>query len=272
MKKLLAEAPKHAYIWFVLFFALFPLYVSVTISLKDNHQFFNSPWWPQSPFHWENWAMAWSQVGGALLNSIFLCVTSTVLVVVFGLLAGYFFGRFRLPGSSLLWALFMTLMMMPSVVNLVPLFGLLRGMGLLNTYTALVVTYTTAGQVVAIFLLRGFVEDLPDEMFEAAEMDGAGHLQQVIHVIVPLSMPIISTLAILRFIASWNQFVLPLIVLRDEAKFPVGVKLYQLEGAYLKQWGPLMASYAIAAVPLIILFVFTMRYFVKGISAGAVKG
>ncbi len=103
-------------------------------------------------------------------------------------------------------------------------------------------------------------------------MDGASHAQRILHVVFPMSLPIISTLAILRFIASWNQFVLPLIVLRDEAKFPIAVKLYQLEGAYLKEWGPLMAGYALAAIPLIVLFLFTMRYFVKGISSGAVKG
>lgn len=266
------ELPKHAFVWVMLVFSLFPLYVTLAISFKDNRQFFSSPWGITFPFHPENWAHAWEQVGGTILNSVFLSVTSTLLVILFGLMAGYFFGRFKMPGRNVLWALFMTLMMMPSVVNLVPLFNLLKTLGWLNSYWTLVLLYTTAGQVVAVFLLRGFIEDLPNELFEAAEMDGAGHWQRMIHVVVPMSMPIISTLAILRFIASWNQFVLPLIVLRDEAKFPVGVKLYQLEGAYLKEWGPLMAGYALAAIPLIILFLFTMRYFVKGIAAGAIKG
>ena len=123
-----------------------------------------------------------------------------------------------------------------------------------------------------MYVLRNFIEDIQKELFEAAQMDGASHLQQVFHIVLPMSGSILSTLAILRFIAEWNSFVLPLIVFRDEVKLPIAVALYRLEGAYVKDWGPMMAAYAIASIPLVIIFLFTMRLFVKGLSAGAVKG
>ncbi len=270
--KFIKEFPKHAFIWVVLFFALFPLYVTLAISFKDSQQFFNRPWVFTWPLHGYNWTNAWSEVGGTIFNSIFLCMVSTVLVIVLSILAAYFFGRFRMPGHNALWAAFMTLMMMPSVVNLVPLFSLLQSLDWLNTYSALIVVYTTAGQVISVFLLRGFVEDIPNDLFEASEVDGASHLQRILYIVTPMSMPIISTIAILRFVASWNEFILPLIILRDQAKFPVSVKLYQLEGAYIKDWGSLMAGYALAAIPLILLFIFSMRFFVKGLTSGALKG
>ena len=271
-RKALSEGPKHFVIWFILLFALGPLSIVVAISFKNNKQFFNHPWLLSPPFHLENWERGWDQIGGTILNSIFISFTATSATLVIATFAAFFFARFRMPGKGFLWALYMTLFLMPHVINLIPLFSLLRAYGLLNTLSALIIVYTAGGQVICVYLLRGFIEDIPGDLFDAAQIDGASHMQQVRTIVVPMCLPILSTLAILRFIASWNEFILALIVLRDEAKFPIGVRLYQLEGAYLKEWGPLMATYAIASIPLIILFIFTMKYFVRGIATGAVKG
>ena len=267
-----AEIAKHAFICFVLGCSLFPLYMIFNISLKTNKQFFNQPWMLTVPFHWENWIQGWNLVGGTIFNTLFICLSATALTLIFAILASYFFARFHMPGAKVIWAMFLVLMLMPGIANLIPLFSLLKGLGLLNTFSALIICGTAGGQVFCVYVLRNFIEDIPKEMFEAAEMDGAGHLQQIINIVLPMSGPIISTLAILRFIGEWNSFVLPLIVLRDEIKFPIGVALYQLEGAYVKEWGPMMAAYAIASIPLIIIFLFTMRLFVKGLSSGALKG
>jgi ABC-type glycerol-3-phosphate transport system permease component len=136
----------------------------------------------------------------------------------------------------------------------------------------LIIIGAVGGQVVCIFILRQFIEDLPKELFESAQIDGAGHLQQIRHIILPMSGSILGTLAILQFVGNWNNLVLPLVVLRDEYKFTVPVGLMHMEGEYVKQWGEIMAGYAISAVPLIILFIFTMRLFVRGVTAGAIKG
>ena len=272
LKRRSAESLKHSYIWLILLFSLFPLYMVFNISLKTNHQFFNQPWLPTWPFHWENWAVAWNWIAPSIWNTVFLCISTTMLTLVLAVLAAFFFARFHMPGSHVLWASFLTLMLMPSIANLIPLFTLLKELHLLNTFTALILCGASAGQVFTVYVLRNFIEDIPGELFEAAEIDGAGYLDHIIHIVLPMSGSIISTLAILRFLVEWNSFVLPLVVLRDAYKLPLAVRLYQLEGAYVKEWGPMMASYALASVPLVLIFLFTMRLFVKGLSAGAVKG
>ena len=163
-------------------------------------------------------------------------------------------------------------MLMPGVANIVPLFSLLKEMSLLNTLWALIIVGVAGGQVFNIFVLRNFIEDLPKDLFEAAEMDGASHLDQIRNVVIPMSGSIIGTLSILAFLGKWNDFLLSLIILRDKELFTLGVGLIYLDGEYVKQWGQMMAAYFIASIPLIIIFLFCMRLFVRGLSAGAVKG
>jgi len=276
-----AEIAKHVFILLVLSSAFFPLYMMLSISTKDNRMFFKNPWVPEmhaegwgkwGQLIWENYRIGWQTIGASIPNTIFLAVMTTGGTLALAILAGYVFGRYRFPGKTILWSAFMILMLMPGVANLVPLFTLLRGLGLLNTYTALIVTGMAGGQVFNILLLRNFIEDTPEQLFEAAEVDGAGHLGRIWHVVIPMNGPIIATLACLSIVQQWNNFLLPLLVLRDPHRLPTAVALYRLEGAYVREWGPTMAAFAIAAIPLIILFVFTMRYFVRGIAAGSIKG
>jgi len=267
-----AEPLKHAFIVGVLAFAFFPLYMMVSISLKTNKQFYHHPWLPTLPLQPGNYAEGWASVGPAIPNTIFLAVVQTCGVLAVALLAAYVFARYRLPGHALLWSSFMVLMLMPGVANLVPLFTLLRDLGLLNTYTALILTSLAGGQVFNIWILRNYIEDTPEELFEAAEMDGAGPLSQIANIVIPMNGAVLATLACLSFIGGWNNFLLPLLVIRDPARLPIAVGLYRLEGAYVREWGPTMAAYAIAAVPMVILFIFTMRFFIRGVAAGALKG
>ena len=152
------------------------------------------------------------------------------------------------------------------------LFILLRDMNLLNTLTALILVGASGGQAFAIFVFRTFISDIPQDLFEAAEIDGANHFQQLKLVVIPLSGPIMGTVAVMQFLGQWNEFVMPLIVMREQARLPVTVQLMRMAGEYIKLWGPLMAGYAIASIPVIVLFTFSMKLFVKGLTEGAVKG
>ncbi len=263
---------KHAFIWFVLAFAFLPLYLMLIVSLKDNNQFYLSPTALTHPTHWENWSTAWAMVSPTVANSIFLSTTATFFIVIFGLAGAYFFARLKVPLSSFLWNALLLLMMMPMIANLVPLFILLRDMSLLNTLTALILVGASGGQAFAIFVFRNFISDIPQDLFEAAEIDGANHFQQLKLVVIPLSGPIMGTVAVMQFLGQWNEFVMPLIVMREQARLPVTVQLIRMAGEYIKLWGPLMAGYAIASIPVIILFTFSMKLFVKGLTEGAVKG
>ena len=268
----IARVLKHGYLWLMLALVFLPFYVMLTVSFKDNTQFFNRTWVPTWPLHFWNWAEAWNTVGVHIANSVFLAVTTTLLTLTVGIVAAYVFGRYKMPLGDLFWALLLLLMLMPGVANLIPLFNLMKRLRLLNSLIGLSIVSAAGGQVICLYVLRNFIEDMPKEFFECARIDGASHLQQVIHVVIPQCGGIISTLAILNFVRTWNSFILPLITLRDPELLPLAVGLYHLQGAYTKQWGPLMAAYFISAIPLVVLFAFTMRFFIRGISEGAIKG
>ncbi len=263
---------KHAFIWFVLIFAFLPLYLMIIVSVKDNQQFYVAPAALTQPMHWENWRTAWDAVTPTVANSLFISTSSTLLTLFFALCGAYFFARLRVPLSNFLWNAILLLMMMPAIANLVPLFILLRDLNLLNTLSALIIVGASGGQIFGIFMLRNFIADIPQDLFEAAEIDGANHFQQVRHVVLPLSGPILGTIGVMHFIGAWNDFILPLIIMRDHARLPVMVQLLRMAGEYIKLWGPLMAGYAIASIPIIILFIFAQRLFIKGMTEGAVKG
>lgn len=314
----------HFVIWALIVVELFPLYMMLQISFKDNAAFLQNPWLPSAPFsvteafsspsgeaeavpkikkrvaNWSevlggaqpsdpaatvvekkfdlsvyqfgNWRFGAKLILPFVANTVFVAVSGTFVTVGLAILGAYFFARYRMPLSGVLWPAFLILMLLPSVVNLVPLFMLLKELSLLNTLVALIVVGVASAQAFNLLVLRGFIEDLPKDLFEAAEMDGAGHLQQIFHIVIPMSGPIIGTLSILAFLGKWNEFLLPLIVLRDKELFTLGVGLIYLDGEYVKQWGQIMAAYFIAAVPLIVIFLFCMRLFVRGLSAGAIKG
>jgi ABC-type glycerol-3-phosphate transport system permease component len=266
--------PKHLFIGIVLAVELLPLYMMWQISFKDNTGFIQNPWFPSNPidWKWENYVHAAKLVLPYVANTVFVAVSGTVISLALALLGAYFFARYKMPYSSILWSAFMVLMLLPGIANIVPLFVLLKELSLLNTLYALIVVGVAGGQVFNIFVLRGFIEDIPKDLFEAAEMDGAGHFQQIVNIVVPMSGSIIGTLGILAFLGKWNEFLLPLIVLRDKELFTLGVGLIYLDGEYVKQWGQIMAAYVLAALPLIVIFLFTMRLFVKGLSQGAIKG
>ncbi len=266
--------PKHAVLWAFIAVELFPLYMLLQVSLKDNAAFIANPWLPTPPadWRWANWLFGLKLIGPYVANTLFVAVTGTAGTLGCALLGAYFFARYRLPLGRLLWAVFMVLMMLPTIANLVPLFSLLRELSLLNTLWALILVGMAGAQAFNLFVLRHFIEEIPKDLFEAAEMDGAGHLDQIRHVVAPMSGSILGTLAILAFLNKWNEFLLPLVILRDRDLFTLGVGLIYLDGEYVKQWGQIMAAYLMAAIPLIILFLFTMRLFVRGLSHGAIKG
>jgi len=272
IRNLSQECSKHSGILFVLFFAFVPMYIMLQASLKDNVQFANNIWLPSGPFHWENWQIGWFAVKDFIANTVIVCVLGVGTTLLFSIVTAYIFARYKFFGSNILFYILLAVMMMVNVASLVPLFTLLRDLGLLNNLFSLIILSIANGQVMCVYVMKNFIEDIPKDLFDAAAIDGATDLGIVWHVVVPMSGSIISTLVILRFIATWNDFIMPMIIMRDEKLYTVGVGLMSLNSGYDTQWGPLMAAYCIASIPLVLIFVFTMRLFVKGLSSGAVKG
>jgi ABC-type glycerol-3-phosphate transport system permease component len=269
------EFTKHAMVWFVLFFAFFPLYLMVVISFKDNQQFTANPFLPDAvgTWKWGNWVKAWVIVRDLIANSIVISMTAVALSLTTSIMAAYVLARYRFPGREVVYYAFIGTMFLPgTAATLVTLVQLVMSMGLMNKLMALVLVGGLGGQVTCIFILRQFIEDIPKELFESAQIDGAGHFAQIWNIVLPLSGSVMGVLAIMQFIGQWNSLILPMVLIRDQALMPIPVGLMLLEGEYVKQWGELMAGYTISSLPLIVLFLFTMRLFVKGLSAGAVKG
>ena len=263
---------KHGTILAVLLVAYLPVWLMVVVSFKTNQQFYADPLSITFPLIGQNWVEAQKTIMPNVANTLYFAGSATVLILIIGLASAYFFARRNMPGQAILWNLILILMMMPTIANLVPLFGLLRDLNLLNSLTALILVGASGGVVFATFILRNFVADIPKDLFEAADIDGASHFSQLWRVVLPLSGPALGTVAVMQFIAMWNEFILPLVIMRDSNLLPVMVQLLRLNGEYIKYWGPLMAGYAMASLPIIILFTLSMRLFVRGLSEGAVKG
>jgi ABC-type glycerol-3-phosphate transport system permease component len=189
------------------------------------------------------------------------------------LMSAYALARYRFPGRNLIYYGIIASMFLPgTAATMVTVFNLLKNLGLVNSLWALVLMGSNAGQIAGVFLIKQFLEDIPASLFEAAEMDGAGHLHQIFHIVIPMSVPVISICMITDFLSTWNNVILPLVVLRDEELLTIPVALMRLEGEYVKQYGQMMAGYAISSVPLILLFLFCMKTFVRGLAHGAIKG
>jgi ABC-type glycerol-3-phosphate transport system permease component len=163
-------------------------------------------------------------------------------------------------------------MMIPSVLTLVPQFVLVSDLHLLETRWALILPYTAAGQVLAVFIMRAFFAGLPEELFESARMDGAGELTAFWRIALPLTKPILGAVAILQLLSTWNDYVWPFVVTQQSPDlYTLVVGLVSFTGRHSTQWGPLMAGNIFASLPLVLVFLFMTRYFIDGLTAGALK-
>ncbi|MCS7008808.1 MAG: carbohydrate ABC transporter permease, partial [Chthoniobacterales bacterium] len=199
-----------------------------------------------------------------VVNSLALSGVVTVGTLFLALMGAYFFARYRMPLSGFLWWVFLVLMLLPAVVNLVPLFSLLGRLKLLNSLVGLGLVGIAGGQVFCMYVLRGFIEEIPRDYFDAAEIDGASHWSQLWRIVVPFCWPVLATLGVLVFVNQWNDFLVPLVALRDPELFPVGVRLIYLDGEYIKRWGVITAAFTVSSLPLLVLFLIASGAFVRG--------
>jgi multiple sugar transport system permease protein len=224
------------------------------------------------PLHYGNYIEAWALVQRYLINTVFVVVASVIGVLLFSSITAYVFARYRFPGKNLLFAVIIGLLMIPGVIGFVPsIILVLKIFKLSNNFLGVLLPYWSGGQIFAIFVLRAFFEGLPEEMFEAARMDGAGHFDLYARITLPLSGSILSVIAILNIIGTWNDYVWPLIVLPSESMRTIAVGLTFLRDTKQPDPGVEMASYVIASIPMFILFLVTMKTFVRGIASGAIK-
>jgi ABC-type glycerol-3-phosphate transport system permease component len=243
----------------------------VLTSFKDMTQYNDQFWLPVLPLHLENYTAAWTAIAPYMLNSVIVTAASAAGVVVLSCFAAYAFARFDFPGREMFYYLVIFLLMIPAVLTLVPSFLLVKSLGLMNTRWALILPYVAGGQVLAIFIMRAFFAGLPEQLFEAARIDGAGEISAFWRIGLPLTRPILITIAIMQVLSTWNDYVWPFLVVQDDSLKTLVVGLVIFQGRFYTNWGPLMAGYTLASLPLLLLFLVGMRYFIEGLTAGALK-
>ncbi|MFE7191904.1 carbohydrate ABC transporter permease [Kitasatospora sp. NPDC057541] len=210
-------------------------------------------------------------LGRVVLNSLLVSGIQTVGALVVALLAGYAFAKFRFRGRTVLFAVLLSTLVVPDQVMLVPLFKMMMSFGLLDSYQALILP----GLCVpfAIFLMRQALSSMPDELLDAARVDGAGELRVLFGVVVPVMRPVLAALGIFLFLGSWNNFVWPLIALRSPEMHTMPVALATLQGMKTNtDYGPILAGTALSTLPMMVLFLVLQRQFISGLLAGATKG
>ena len=248
-----------------------PLVMAFLISLKTIPQFARQPFALTFPLHWENYGFAFEIVLEFIRNSIVISGVTVVGVLLLASLSAYAFGVLEFPGRQMLFYLVLSLMMVPSAMTLIPSFVLVKDLGLMNTYWAMILPWIASGQVFAMFILRTFFESLPKELFDAARIDGASEWQGYWRIALPLSKSMLGVAAILNILGTWNNLIWPYLTVQKQALLPLTPGLWAYQTEYFTRYGLTMAGLLIGSIPLVILFVFTSRWFVAGLTSGAIK-
>jgi ABC-type glycerol-3-phosphate transport system permease component len=205
-----------------------------------------------------------------MVNSVFVTTSATLLTLLLCGLGGYGFAKFVFKGKDQFFMVLLGTMMIPFQVLLVPLFGFLFKIGWVDSFAGVIVPFIASA--FGVFLMRQYMLSVPDDIIEAARIDGCGELRIFFQIVLPVVKPGLGALTIYIFMQSWNNFIWPLIVLRDEMKYTLPVGLANLLGIYQQEYGMVMAGSLISVVPVIILFIVMQKEFVEGLTAGATKG
>jgi len=209
-------------------------------------------------------------IGRQAANSLLIAVGATLLSLAFNLAAGYAFAKLHFAGRERIFRTLLGALVIPAQVTMMPLFLMLKQMGLVNTYAGALVPWLAS--VFGIFLVRQYARSIPDEILEAARIDGAGELRIFVSVVLPLLKPIVVTLAVLTFLGAWNDFMWPLIVLTDRDLQTLPVALAGLSREHVQDTELMMAGSVVTTLPVLLLFLVLQRYYMQGLLMGSVKG
>ena len=264
------------YIFLVLmaFLYLAPLVWMFFVSLKTNTEIFKSPFALPEEIQLGNFIFAWTagKLGIATLNSAIVCVTALILNIIIGCMASFALGRLRFKMSGAVMTYFLIGMMIPIHCILIPLFKTFSNMHLYNSLLGLIIPYTVVSLLTTIFIMTGFFKNMPNEMFEAACIDGCSIYKIFTSIALPLSKTGIFVTALMAFVGNWNELLLAMVFISDDAKKTLPVALSKFVGPYNTNYTQMFAAIIIAILPTIIVYCCFSNQIVDGLTAGAVKG
>lgn len=251
---------------------LFPLYCMLIVAFTPREALFDSgaTLWPDE-FTTNNFTRLFARfpIGTWFVNSAMVASITTAISVSVNLLTGYALAKLRFLGRDALFLLILSTMMIPAQAIMLPQFRTVSDLQLFGTFWAVILP--SAATALGIFLARQFLLSIPDELLEAAKIDGAGQLRIFFRIVLPLCKPLIAVMVLLAFMTQWNDFLWPLITLKDPDLYTLPVSLRFLQGQYDADYGGLMAAALLTSLPLVVLFVFLQRYFVQGLARSGIK-
>lgn len=276
MKRKNKIIPKLIYLFLIILAVIYllPLAWVIYVSLKDDKTLFVSPWAMPEKLMFENYSFAWTagRLGVATLNSIFVCVITLILCLLIGSMAAFAIGRMRWKLSGVVMTYFLTGMMIPVHCILIPVFTRFSKMHLTNSQAGLILPYLTLSLPITIFIMTGFFQSLPNELFESACIDGCSIYRSFSHIALPLSRTGLFVTGLMTFVANWNELLLAMVFISDDSKKTLPVSLSKFVGPYNTNYSQMFAAIVIAIIPTIIVYCLFSNQIVDGLTAGAVKG
>jgi raffinose/stachyose/melibiose transport system permease protein len=252
---------------------LFPVLATALNGFKDLSEFRTNPFGLPHVWMWSNY---WDILTGyrywqVLGNSLLIALFTVALTLIVSSMAAFTFAHLRFFGDRFLLAYVQVGLLFPLATAIVPLFIKIRDLGLLDSYWGIILPQVAFSLAMSVLLIRNAFKQLPSELLDAAMMDGCGYFRYFFYVTLPLSGPILSTVAVIAFVGSWNGYLLPLIVLNSESRYPWTLGLMAYQGQYMTSWQLVLAFITLTILPAIIMFLMAQRYIVAGLTAGAVK-
>ncbi|MFC4304572.1 carbohydrate ABC transporter permease [Cohnella boryungensis] len=268
-----ARVTQHTIAYLFAVVSLYPVFLMVISSLKSTIEIFTHPLSLPSKVSFSAYKKLLGEMpfGTYFLNSVLTSTVSMILILVCCTLASYYIARTRYKWNGALLFLFLIGLMIPIKLGIVPLFLLMKDLGLSNTPWSLIMIYTAIGIPLGIMILSAFFRTLPKELEEAGRIDGCSDVQILRMIIIPLMRPALGTVMIINFVTAWNDFFFPLIFIQDTVMKTIPIGLMSLFGEYASDWSTLFAGLTLASLPMILLFIFASKQFMDGMTAGAVK-
>jgi len=255
-------------------FVALPLIATVLGGFKSLGELRTSPFGIPQQWEWQNYAgilssfRYWQLLG----NSLVIAGMTVVITLVAGSMAAFVFAQVTFFGSRFLLSYLTLGLLFPAATAILPLFITVRDLGLLDSYFGVALPQSAFGLAMAILLLRRFFRDLPEEIIEAALMDGCSYIGTFLHIILPLSRPIIATVGTIAFVQSWNAYLMPLVMLNSDGNYPWPLGIMAYQGEYSSDWNLILAFITLTILPTVLIFFLGQRHIVAGLTAGAVKG
>ena len=260
-------------LWGYVLVVLAPMALIVINSMRPSRQIFREPIALPDSINFDSFVRAWGEANFSqyFFNSLVIVVASVTLATAVSALAAYALGRYRFRGSGLLAVYFLSGLLLPFRLAIMPLFLLLQDLGLVDTRLGLILVYAATGVPFSVFILSAYFRQLPVDLSEAAKMDGAGEFTIFGRIMLPLVRPALATVAVFQFVPLWNDFFFPLVLLRSSDKWTLPVGMTRFFGEFQTDWSTLFAGIVITTLPLIIVFLLATRQIIAGLTAGIGK-